>query len=83
MVPEKRPTFFGMAGVTQTIGGMIVEHLPALSAMSIVAGRATDLHVVSFGAKQVSGALIKVCPPVAVAGKASLFLGAARQHFGF
>ena len=82
VVPEKGPPFFGMAGVTQTIGGMIVEHLPPLSAMSIVAGSATDFHVVSFGAKQVGGALIKVCPPVAVAGKASFFLGAARQHFG-
>ena len=83
MIPEKRPPFFGVAGVTQTIGGMIVEHLAALAAMRIVAGSAADFHVVSFGAKQVSGALIKVSPPIAVARQASFFLSAARQHVCF
>lgn len=81
MVPEKRTPFFGMAGVTQIIDGMIQEHLPPLPAMRIVAGSAADLHVVKLGAKQVGGALIKVRTPVAVAGEASLLLGSARQHF--
>lgn len=81
MVPENRSPFFGMAGVTQTIDGMIREHLSTLAAMRIVAGRAADFHVAILGAKQVSRALIKICPPIAVARQASFFLGAARQHF--
>ena len=37
MFPEKRPPFFGMAGVTHIIDRKIDEHLAALPAMRIVA----------------------------------------------
>ena len=51
MFPEKRAPFFGMAGVTRIIDGMIHEHLPRLPAMRIVAGSAADLHVALLGAE--------------------------------
>ena len=60
MVPEKRPPFFGMAGVTHIIDRKIDEHLAALPAMRIVAGSAADLHIAKLGAKQMGGALEKI-----------------------
>ena len=51
MFPEKRTPFFGMAGVTHIIDGIIHEHLASLTAMRIVAGRAADLHVAKLGAE--------------------------------
>ena len=57
MVPEKRTPFFGVAGVTHIIDGVIREHLSRLPAMRIVAGSAADLHVAKLGAKKVGGAL--------------------------
>ena len=80
MVPEKRTPFFGMAGVTHIIDGMIREHLPRLPAMRSVAGSAADLHVAKLGAKQVGGALEKVGPPIAVAGEAGFLYREAGQH---
>ena len=80
MVPEKRTPFFGMAGVTQIIDGMIQEHLAPLPAMGIVAGSTADLHVAKLGAKQVGGALDKVRPPIVVAGEASFLHREADQH---
>jgi len=57
MVPEKRTPFFGMAGITHIIDGMIHEHLSAFPAMRIVARSASDLHVSKLGAEQMGGAL--------------------------
>jgi hypothetical protein len=67
VLPEKRPPFFGMAGVTHIIHGKIHEHPTPLPAMRIVAGRAADLHVAKLGAKQVGGALKKIFSPLNVA----------------
>ena len=52
MVPEKRSAFFGMAGVTHVIDGMIHQHLAPFPAMRMVAGGAADLHVAKFSAEQ-------------------------------
>src|SRR5215210_2870731 len=57
MIPEKRAPFLGMAGVTQSVDGIIQENLPPLPAMRIVAGSAADLHVAQLGAEHVGGAL--------------------------
>jgi hypothetical protein len=57
MIPEEWAAFFGMAGVTDIIGGVLIQHLARRAAMRIVAGSTTDLHVVKLGAKQVRGAL--------------------------
>lgn len=81
MVPEIWPPFFGMAGVTDIIDGMLLEHLIPLPAMRIVAGSAADLHFLVLGAKEVGGAIEKVRTLVVVAGEASLLVGSARQHF--
>jgi hypothetical protein len=71
MVPEKRPPFFGMAGVTHIIDGKIHEHLAPLPAMRIVAGSAADLHVAKLGAKQVGRALEKIFSPLSVTTETS------------
>src|SRR6266851_5237247 len=71
MVPEKRPPFFGMAGVTHIIDGMIHQHLAPLPAMRIVAGSAADLHVAKLGAEQMGGALEKIFSPLNVATETS------------
>jgi mitochondrial fission protein ELM1 len=81
MIPEKWATFFGMAGVTRIIDGLIHEHLPPLPAVRIVAGSAADLHVAMLGTKQVCGALKKVRTPIVVAGETSLLVGSEHQHF--
>ena len=57
MVPEKRPAFFRMAGVTHIIDGNLSEHPTRLAAMRIVAGGAPNFHVAKFRAKQMGGAL--------------------------
>jgi hypothetical protein len=57
MLPEKRTTFFGMAGVTHIIDVKFHEHLVPLPAMRIVAGSAADLHVAKLCAEQMGGAL--------------------------
>jgi len=81
MVPEKRPPFFGMAGVTHIIDRKIDEHLAALPAMRIVAGSAADLHIAKLGAKQMGGALEKIFSPLNVATETSFFDGETGQHF--
>jgi hypothetical protein len=80
MVPEKRTPFFGMAGVTHIIDGMIHEHLAALAAMRIVAGSATDLHVAKLCAEQVGGALEESFPLFSVAAETGFFYGKGGQH---
>jgi len=80
MFPEKRTPFFGMAGVTQIIDGMIREHLPPLPAMRIVAGRAADLHVAKLGAEQMGGALEQSFPLFRVAAETGFFDGKGGQH---
>jgi hypothetical protein len=75
MVPEKRPPFFGMAGIAEIIDCMLFEHLPRLPTMRIVAGRAADLHVVLLGAKQVSGALEQSLSDLLVAADAGFLYG--------
>lgn len=77
MVPEKRTPFLGMAGVTHIIDGMIDEHLPPLSAMGVVAGRAADLHVALLGAKQMGGALEQGFPLFLVTAQTRLLYGVA------
>jgi hypothetical protein len=67
MLPEKRTPFFGMAGVTNIIDGIIHEHLPTLPAMRIVTGSAADLHVAKLGAEQMGGALEQSFPLIDVA----------------
>lgn len=81
MFPEKRPPFFGMAGVTHIIDGKIHEHLAPLPAMRIVAGSAADLHVAKLGAKQVGGALEEIFSPFNVATETSFFDSETGQHF--
>ena len=81
MFPEKRPPFFGMAGVTHIIDGKIHEHLAPLAAMRIVAGSAANLHVAKLGAKQVGGALEKIFSPLNVATETSFFDRETGQHF--
>jgi|SRR5215213_6601222 len=71
MIPEKRTPFFGMAGVTHIIDGVIDEHLPPLPTVRVVAGSAADLHVALIGAEQVGGALEQGFP---------LFLVTAQTH---
>ena len=80
MVPEKRPTFFGMAGVTHIIDGKIHEHLVALPAMRIVAGSAADLHVAKLGAEQMGRALVQSFPLLSVATETSFFDREVGQH---
>jgi hypothetical protein len=80
MVPEKRTPFFGMAGVTHIVDGIIHEHLPRLPAMRIVAGSAADLHVAKLGAKQVGGALEEIFSPFNVATETSFFDCETSQH---
>ena len=80
MVPEKRPPFFGMAGVTHIIDGKIHEHLVALPAMRIVAGSAADLHVAKLGAEQMGGALVQSFPLFSVATETSFFDREVGQH---
>lgn len=53
VIPEKRTSFFRMAGVTNIIDGKIHEHLARLTTMRIVAGSAADLHVAILGAKNI------------------------------
>ena len=60
--PEKRASLFGMARVTHIIDRVLHEHLVSATAMRIVTGSTADLHVASFGAKQVSGALEQSLP---------------------
>ena len=80
MVPKKRTPFFGMAGVTQIIDGMIQEHLPPLPAMRIVAGSAADLHVAKLGAEQMGGALEQSLSLINVAIETRFLYGEVRQH---
>jgi hypothetical protein len=80
MVPEKRTSFLGMAGVTHIIDGMIHKHLPALPAMGIVAGSAADLHVAKLGAEQMGGALEQSFPLFRVAAETGFFYGKGGQH---
>jgi hypothetical protein len=77
MVPEKRPPFFGMTGVTRIIDGILPEHLPCLPTMRIVAGSAADLHVALLGAKQVRGALEQSLSDLLVAADAGFLYGEA------
>jgi len=80
MLPEKRTPFFGMAGVTHIIDGMIHEHLPTFPTMRVVAGSATDLHVAKLGAEQMGGALEQSFPLLRVATETGFFYGKAGQH---
>jgi hypothetical protein len=80
MLPEKRTPFFGMAGVTHIIDGMIHKHLPAFPAMRIVAGSAADLHVAKLGAEQMGGALEQGFPLFCVAVETGFFYGKGSQH---
>ena len=80
MVPEKRTPFFCMARVTESIDGMLQEHLPPLPAMRIVAGRAADLHVAKLGAKQVGGALEQSLSLFNMAAETSFFNRWCRQQ---
>ena len=80
VLPEKRTPFFGMAGVTHIIDGMIHEHPAPLPAMRIVAGSAADLHVAKLGAKQVGGALEQSFPLIGVAAQTCFLYGEAGQH---
>jgi len=80
VVPEKRPAFFGVALVTDVINGLLYKHLCPRAAVRIVAGGATNLHVVKFGAKQVGRALIKRLAPVKVTAEASVFNRWRQQH---
>jgi len=81
MLPEKRTPFFGMAGVTHIIDGIIHEHIVSLPAMRIVAGSAADLHVAKLGAKQVGGALEECFSLLSVATETSFFDTETGQHF--
>jgi hypothetical protein len=80
MVPEKRPPFFGMAGVTHIIDGMIHEHLSTLTAMRIVAGRAADLRVAKLRAEQMGRALEQSFPLFRVAAETGFFNSKGGQH---
>ena len=52
MLPKKRTTFFGMAGVADIIGCGLDKHLAAPATMRAVAGGAAYLCVAKLGAKQ-------------------------------
>ena len=80
MVPKKRPTLFGMAGVTHIIDSKTHEHLAPLAAMRIVAGSAADLHVAKLSAEQMRGALEQSFSLVSVATETSLFHREIGQH---
>src|SRR5437660_8961177 len=80
MVPEKRPPFFGMAGVTHIIDGKIHEHLVPLPAMRIVAGSAADLHVAKLGAEQMGRALVQSFPLLSMATETSFLDRKVGQH---
>jgi hypothetical protein len=67
MVPKKRAPFFGMAGVTHAICGMFQKHFAPLTSMSIVAGRAADLHVAKLGSENMGRALEHGFPLISVA----------------
>jgi hypothetical protein len=80
MVPEKWTPFFGMAGVTHIIDGMIHKHLAALPAMGIVAGSAADLHVAKLGAEQMGGSLEQSFSLLGMAAKTGFFYAKGGQH---
>src|SRR5215813_4212535 len=80
MVPEKGPAFFSVAGVTNIIDGMVNKHLPALTAMRIVTGSATNLHIAQLAAKQVRRALEQGLSLLNMAAETSFFDGWAREH---
>ncbi|MEK6281782.1 MAG: hypothetical protein AABN95_15620 [Acidobacteriota bacterium] len=80
MLPEKRTPFFGMAGVTHIIDGMIHEHLLPLPAMRIVARIAADLHVATLCAEEMGGALEQSLPLFCVAAETGFFYGKGGQH---
>src|SRR6267142_6298095 len=80
MVPKKRTPFFGMAGVTQTIDRKLLEHLPPLTAMRIVARSAADLHVAKLSAEQMGGALEQSFPLFRVAAETGFFYAKTGQH---
>ena len=80
MFPEKRTSFFGMACVTQVVGGKTHEHLLPVPTMRIVAGSAADLQVAKLGAEQMGGALEQSFPLLRVATETGFFYGKAGQH---
>ncbi len=80
MLPEKRTPFFGMAGVTHVIDGMVHEHLLPLPAMRIVARIAADLHVATLCAEEMGGALEQSFPLFRVAAETGFFYGKGGQH---
>ena len=83
VIPEKRTSLFGMAGVTHIIDGVIDEHLPTLPAMRIVAGRAADLHVALLGAEQMAGTLEQGFPLFLVTAQTGFIHGVvSQQPFG-
>jgi hypothetical protein len=81
MFPEKRTSFFGMAGVTRVVGGKTHEHLLSFPTMRIVAGGAADLHIATLGAEQMSGSLEQSLALVSVAAQTGFLHGEAGQHF--
>ena len=80
MIPEKGPTFFGMAGVTRIVSSSLEQHLSRLTAVRIVAGATTDFRFPMLGAQQVSRTFIKVRSPIVVAGKTGFFFRAASEQ---
>ena len=80
MVPKKRSAFFGVAGVTHVVDGVFPQHLARFTAVRIVAGGTTDLHVAHFGAKQMGRPLEQRLSLFDVATEASFLDGRLRQH---
>lgn len=80
MLPQKRSPLFRMAGVANVIGRMFHKHLAAATAMRIVAGSATDLHVAMLRTKQVCRALRKCFAFIGVASQTSFLDTKRREH---
>src|SRR5580765_5883574 len=81
MFPKKRTTLFGMAPITYVVDRQVDEHLAPNPAMRIVAGSATYLHVMNFGAKQVSRALKQCLTLICVTAQTGFLDSKGSQHF--
>lgn len=80
MLPKKRTTFFGMAGVADVIGRGLDKHLAAPAAMRTVAGSAAYLCVAKLGAKHVGGALQECFALICVTAETGFLDGKRCEH---
>ena len=80
MLPKKRTTFFGMAGVADVISRGLDKHLAATPAMRTVAGSAAYFCVPKLGAKHVGGALRECFSLICVTSKTGFLDGKRCEH---